>query len=95
MVLILLLGIVIGGMTVMFALENTSLVTVSIFADQVTAPLAAVILVSLLAGISITLLAMLPRFIRDAIDAYAQKRRQKMETAAQYTAAAVEQKIIV
>ena len=38
----LLLGIFIGGMVVMFALANTSLVTISFFSDQITAPLAAV-----------------------------------------------------
>ncbi|MDO8523599.1 MAG: LapA family protein [bacterium] len=96
MLSILLLGIFIGGMTVVFALENTAPVTVSFFSDQFTAPLAAVIVLSLLSGITITLLAMLPRFIRDALDAYARRREQKTMVTEQYASASApaEQKIV-
>jgi len=64
----------------MFALENTSLVTISFFADQVTAPLSVIILASVAAGIGVTLLAMLPRFIRDGLDAYAEQKKRQTET---------------
>ena len=91
----LLLGIFIGSLTVMFALENTSLVTISFFGDQVTAPLAAILLLSVVAGILITLVAMLPRFIRDALDAYAVRREQRREAAVQYETSVAEQKTVV
>ena len=94
MVSILLLGIFIGSMTVIFALENTAPVTVSFLSDQVTAPLAAIVLGSVLSGVVITLLAMLPRFIREALDAYALRREQKREATVQYETSVAEQKVV-
>ena len=96
MVSILLLGIFIGSMTVIFALENTAPVTVSFLSDQVTAPLAAIVLGSVLSGVVIKLLAMLPRFVREALDAYALRREQKSVVTEQYsvTSPPAEQKIL-
>ena len=92
---ILVLGIFIGAMVVMFALENTALITVSFFSDQVTAPLALIIIAAFVAGIGVTLIAMLPRFIRDALDAYAARREiRKTELTIQNNTTPEEQKVI-
>ncbi len=79
MFFVLLLGMIIGAGIVFFALENTALVTLTLFTDHVTVPLAFVVLVALAAGIAITLLAMLPRFIQDALDERALRRQREIE----------------
>lgn len=65
MIFSLILGIILGGATVIFALQNVTVVTVGLMSWQITAPLAFVLLGTLLCGIVMTLLVLLPSLIRD------------------------------
>lgn len=77
MLISLILGMVLGGITVLFALENTAAVTVSFLTFQGSAPLAVVLLVSMLSGIAFTLLLLLPFLIRDEIAKKIAKREKR------------------
>jgi len=61
----MILGIVLGGLTVLFALQNTEFVTVSFLTSDITAPLSFVLLGTMLGGIAVMLLSLLPFVIRD------------------------------
>jgi putative membrane protein len=79
MILSLMLGIILGAISVIFALQNVTIVTVSFIDWQVTAPLALILLGTLLCGIVMTLLVLIPSLIRD--EAYVRAlKRQKRET---------------
>lgn len=65
MIISLVIGILLGSLSVVFALQNVALVTVTFLAWQITAPLALVLLGSMLSGVIITLLVSLPSLFRD------------------------------
>ena len=69
MLLSLILGIILGATTVVFALQNVALVTVTFASWHVTAPLAVLMLGCMLLGIVFALLLLLPFLIRDEIKA--------------------------
>ena len=73
----LILGVVLGAISVMFVLQNVAVVTVSFLTYQVTASLAIVLLATLMSGILITLLILLPSLIKDEIKFSHTKRRVK------------------
>ncbi len=77
MILSLILGVVLGALSVIFVLQNVAVVTVSFFAWQLTASLALILFATLLCGVIITLLVLLPGLIRDEIFFASQKRRTK------------------
>lgn len=79
MLLSLIIGIILGAVAVVFAFQNVAVVTVSFFAWSVSASLAIIILGSILCGIVLTLLVLLPSVIRDEIYV-ASIKRQKRET---------------
>ncbi len=67
MLFLLILGIILGATSVMFALQNVTVVTVSFFAWQVTAPLALILLSTILSSVIVTLLMLLPSLIQEAM----------------------------
>ncbi|MDB5238118.1 MAG: hypothetical protein JWM46_388 [Candidatus Kaiserbacteria bacterium] len=80
MIISLVIGILLGSLSVVFALQNVVTVTVTFLAWQITAPLALVLLGSMLSGVVITLLVSLPSLIRD--DMYVkvlQKQKKQLE----------------
>ena len=77
MILSLLLGVAIGAVSVIFALQNISVVTVTFMSWQITAPLALVLLGSILSGVVVMLLVLLPSVIRDEMYLSALKRQKK------------------
>lgn len=77
MILSLLLGIILGAVSVIFALENVTTVTVTLINWQVSAPLALILLGSMLCGIIVTLLVLLPSVIRDELYLSTLKRQKK------------------
>jgi len=79
MLLSLIVGIILGAIAVVFAFQNVAVVTVSFFSWQLSASLAIIILGSVLCGIVLTLLVLLPSVIRDELYVAALKR-QKRET---------------
>jgi uncharacterized integral membrane protein len=77
MLLSLLFGIILGGLTVVFALQNVATVTVNLWAWQFSAPLAIVLLGTIMSGIVVTLLILLPNMIRDELYLKALKREKR------------------
>lgn len=62
---ILLAGIFLGGLSVFFALENVSDVTVNVLIWQLTAPLATILLTTIFAGALMVSVGLLPGLLRD------------------------------
>ena len=81
----LVLGIILGALSVMFALQNVTVVTVSFFAWQITAPLAIILLGTILSAITVTLLVLLPSLISEAIYVKTLKQ-QKREVEDEFSA---------
>lgn len=76
----LLVGIVLGALTVVFAFQNAAVITVSFFAWQLAIPLALALLSALVLGIVIALLVLLPNLIRDEMYlASVQQEKQALE----------------
>ncbi len=75
MIILFILGIVLGGISVIFALQNTAVITVSFFQWQLTAPLSVVLISAILSGILITLLILLP----ESVKSYFKSRSLKKE----------------
>lgn len=93
MVLFLFLGALIGITSVIFAMQNTAIVTLTFFDWQVAAPLAVIVLGSAALGIGMTLLAMLVRIISDALNEYTLRREErKAETAVVYETGTTEER---
>lgn len=65
MLISLIAGIILGALSVMFVLQNVAVVTVVFLSWQITGSLALVLLATLIAGVAITLLVLLPSLIRD------------------------------
>jgi uncharacterized integral membrane protein len=72
-----IIGIVLGAIAVVFAFQNVAVVTVSFFVWQLTGSLAIVILGTLLCGIVLTLLFLLPSVIRDELYLASVKRQKR------------------
>ncbi len=81
MLLFLIIGIVVGAVAVDFAFQNTSPVTVDVFAWTFTAPLSLVILGSVATGLFIAVVMMLPTMIRESLDAFAYRREVRRQAA--------------
>lgn len=64
MVIFLIIGLIIGGAAVLFVLQNITPVTVSFFAWQMSGSLSVVLLLALLTGMLVSVLVLLPSFIK-------------------------------
>lgn len=79
----LFVGLVLGALTVVFALQNAAVITVTFFSWQLAIPLALALLSALALGIVAALLILLPNVIRDEIYLAALKReKRELEQAA-------------
>lgn len=65
MIIFLILGLILGSLSVIFALQNTDVITVTLFAWQVEGSLALILLLALLTGIIICGLMSIPEVIRN------------------------------
>lgn len=63
MIILFVLGILLGGAAVVFALQNVAITTVSFFSWELTGSLALVILLSLGTGVMVATFMLLPEFI--------------------------------
>ena len=63
MLIFFILGLLLGGVMVIFALQNVAVITVSFFQWQLEGSLALILLLAVLAGILITLLLLLPESV--------------------------------
>ncbi len=64
MIILFILGLILGGVAVVFALQNIAIVTVSFFSWSIQGSLAIVLLTSIISGILICLLIVLPGAIQ-------------------------------
>ena len=65
MLLLLILGLLIGALSVVFALQNIAVITVTFLAWQVTGSLAVILLVAMVAGMIMSILVSIPEVIKD------------------------------
>ncbi len=63
MIIFFMLGLILGGVAVVFALQNVDIITVTFFGWHLTGSLALVLLLAMLMGIIITLFILLPESI--------------------------------
>ena len=77
MIFFVILGVVLGVVSVVFVSQNTDVVTVSFLTRQFEGSLALVLLLTLISGAAVTLLVLLPSFIRDSFLFNSVKREKK------------------
>lgn len=77
MIILFLLGLILGGVGVVFALQNIEVITVVFFGWQLSGSLSLVLLLTMLGGVLVTLLILLPRSVSD----YFKYRRLQKENA--------------
>ncbi len=77
MLFLFILGLVLGAVSVIFALQNVTVVTVTFLAWQVTAPLAFILLGTMMCTVIVVLLMLLPSLIRDEFYVRAIKREKR------------------
>ncbi len=63
MIILFILGLLLGAVSVVFALQNIAVITVSFFSWQLTGSLALILMLALASGFLIALLLLLPEFI--------------------------------
>jgi uncharacterized integral membrane protein len=68
MIILFALGLLLGAFAVIFALQNIAIVTVSFFSWEVTGSLALILSLAIALGILITLLLILPEFIKNYLN---------------------------
>ncbi len=67
MILFFTLGLLLGAVAVMFALQNTFEVTVTFFTWTMTGSLALILILTIVAGMLVALLGTFPKSIRDSM----------------------------
>lgn len=95
MVLFVIIGMVLGALGVNFALQNTQEVTVALFVWQFTGPLSVVIFGSMLSGVAVAILAMLPTVVRETLDSYAARRELAKRESASISASSADREVVV
>ncbi len=78
MIFFLILGIVLGIVSVIFVSQNTELITVTFFSWQIEGSLALILFLAIVCGATITLLILFPSFVRDAFSLASIKRKKKI-----------------
>lgn len=77
MIFFLILGILLGALSMVFVLQNVGTVTVSFLDWQVAGSLALILLLAIITGIIMTLLVLLPSVIRGDFYLSSIKREKK------------------
>jgi uncharacterized integral membrane protein len=65
MIIFFIVGLLLGVVSVIFALQNIAVVTISFFSWQLTGSLALILLLAITSGILIAILLLLPEFINN------------------------------
>lgn len=65
MIILFILGLLLGSVAVIFALENVTVITVTFFYWHFTSSLAVILISAILAGILIALLILLPEGVKN------------------------------
>lgn len=63
MIILFIVGLLLGAVSVFFALQNIAVITVTFFSWQLTGSLALILLISLAAGAMVTVLILLPETV--------------------------------
>lgn len=71
------MGLLLGGVAVIFSLQNVSVITVTFFSWHLTGSLALILLLAIASGIIITMLLLLPEFISNYFKYKILKRENK------------------
>ena len=79
----LILGLVLGAFSIIFAMDNSQIITVNLLGWQYNAPMAIVLLSSMVLGIMIALASMVPAVVRRMLDEYTAKREARKVAAVQ------------
>ena len=74
MIILFVIGILLGAVAVVFALQNITVITVTFFSWQLTGSLALILLIAITAGMLIAIFLLLPEFISNYFKA---RRLQK------------------
>ena len=77
MIISLIFGVVLGAALVVFVLQNVAIVTVVFLSWHITGSLALVLLVSIISGVVVTLLILLPSLIKNDFYLASLKREKK------------------
>ena len=64
MIILFIIGLMLGAIAVVFALQNVAIVTVSFFNWQLTSSISVIVILSIISGILIALLLFLPESIK-------------------------------
>jgi lipopolysaccharide assembly protein A len=67
MIFFLILGVLIGAVSIIFVLQNITPVTVAFFTYQLQGSLSVILFLAIMAGMLISILILLPSFIRDEV----------------------------
>ena len=73
----MVIGVILGALSVIFVLQNVAIITVTFFSWQITGSLALILFSTLVSGIVITLLILLPGLIQDEIYLSVIKKQKK------------------
>ena len=65
MIILFIIGLLLGAVSVIFALQNIDIITVTFFSWHLTGSLALILLLTITAGILVTILLVLPGSIRN------------------------------
>ncbi len=63
MIILFIVGLLLGAVSVIFALQNIAVITVTFFSWQLTGSLALILLLAIASGVCITTFLLLPEFI--------------------------------
>jgi len=77
MIILFVIGLLLGVVSVIFALQNIAVVTISFFSWQLTGSLALILLLAITSGILIAILLLLPEFINNYFKYKNLKRENK------------------
>ncbi len=77
MIISLIFGVLLGAALVVFVLQNVAVVTVAFLSWQITGSLALVLLASIISGVVVTLLIILPSLIKNDFYLASIKREKK------------------
>lgn len=64
MIILFIIGILLGAVAVVFALQNINVITVTFFSWELTGSLALILLIALITGMLIAIFLLLPQFTK-------------------------------
>ena len=77
MIFFLILGVLLGAVSIIFILQNVEPVTVAFFSYSLSGSMALILFLALFSGVIITVLILLPSFIKDAFLARRLRKQNK------------------